>query len=91
MKNAPKTLTIEGGAIKGIASFYDEINRVFMLREDWKLAQSLDALDDLLYGGFGAIDGSEPIILIWRDFERAKAALGVEPTRAYYLARVRTH
>lgn len=82
-----KTLTIEGSAIDSIASFYHEINRVFMQREDWKLAPSLDALDDLLLGGFGAIDGNEPVAIIWRDMEASKAALGVDQTRSYYLAK----
>ena len=44
------TLTIAGHAIRDIASFYDEINRVFMACEDWSLGPSLDALDDLFYG-----------------------------------------
>lgn len=82
-----KTLTIEGSAIDSIASFYHEINRVFMQREDWKLAPSLDALDDLLFGGFGAINGNEPVAIIWRDMEASKAALGVDQTRSYYLAK----
>lgn len=78
-----KILTIEGGAIHGIASFYDEINRVFMANENWTLGPSLDALNDLLYGGFGAIDGAEPVTLIWNNIAQSRTALGVDATREH--------
>jgi hypothetical protein len=55
---------------------------------DWRLGQSLDALDDLLYGGFGAIEGGKPVILVWRDMERSRAALGTDATIASYRAKL---
>lgn len=79
-----KTLTIDGESITGIASFYAEINRVFMAHEDWKLGPSLDALDDLLYGAYGAIEGGEPVALVWKNMERSRAVLGFEATRKFY-------
>lgn len=81
-------MLLEGGNIHDIPSFYDEINRVFMAGEDWKLGPSLDALDDMLYGGYGAIEGSEPVILIWRQMEKNRADLGLDATRAHYLAKL---
>lgn len=77
------TLTIEGGNIRDIASFYGEINRVFMAEEDWKLGQSLDALNDLLHGGFGAMKSNAPVTLIWTEFEKNRADLGFELTREF--------
>jgi hypothetical protein len=50
---------IKGGYITGISTFYQEINRVFMQDENWKISESLDAFNDLLYGGFGSIKGEE--------------------------------
>jgi len=88
MKSFRKSLTIEGGAINDIASFYDEINRVFMTGETWRLGQSLDALDDLLHGGFGAIEGREPVTIRWRDIEHCKAALGLAVTKSFYLSKL---
>ena len=79
----PKTLTLVGADIHDIASLYDEINRVFMAGEDWTLGPSLDALNDMLYGGFGAIDGGEPVVLVWTDFERMERVLGLETTGAF--------
>lgn len=78
-----KTITIDGANIHDIPSFYAEINRVFMAGEDWMLGQSLDAFNDMLHGGFGAIDHGEPVRLVWRDFERSRVVLGVEATRTY--------
>lgn len=55
-----------------------------MQNESWQLGHSLDAFNDLLYGGFGAIDGREPFILLWKDMAQSKAALGYEVTKRYY-------
>lgn len=82
------SLTLNGAAIDDIPSFYDEINRVFMQGEDWQLGPSLDALDDLLYGGFGVLNGVDRAVLVWTDIERSRRALGLETTRRHYLAKL---
>ncbi|MEG3082091.1 barstar family protein [Sphingomonas sp. PB2P12] len=74
------TLTIVGEHIRDIPSFYAEINRVFMATEDWELGESLDALDDMLRGGYGAIRGREPVRLVWQDIDLARASLGFAAT-----------
>lgn len=51
---------------------------------DWKLGQSLDALNDMFYGGYGAIDGDEKINLVWTNFEQNRKDFGLELTRTYY-------
>ena len=76
--------TIKGDAIHDIPSFYEEINRVFMHSEDWKIGNSLDALNDLLYGGYGAAKDIAAFDLIWLQMEKSRQSLGVETTRAYY-------
>ena len=78
-----KTLTIFGRNISDIPTFYAEINRVFMAKEDWQLGESLDALNDLLYGGYGAIEGRERVRIVWQGVAASRAALGVETTRAF--------
>lgn len=78
-----KTLSLIGRNIDDISTFYAEINRVFMAEEDWRLADSLDALNDLLYGGYGAIKGREPIRIVWHDIAASRSALGVGTTRAF--------
>ena len=77
------TLTVIGDNFHDIPSFYAEINRVFMSDEDWTLGPSLDALDDMLHGGYGATAGREPVRLVWEGFEGSRSDLGVETTRAF--------
>lgn len=77
-------LTIYGARIQDIASFYDEINRVFMRDEYWKLGASLDALNDMLHGGYGAAKGDEPVVLVWEDMDSSRVALGLDATRKFY-------
>jgi hypothetical protein len=76
---------INGGYISDITTFYQEINRVFMQDENWKIGESLDAFNDLLYGGFGSIKGEETNTVIWKNMEVSRYALGYEATRKYYL------
>lgn len=82
-------LQINGAAIVDIPSFYAEINRVFMAGEDWQLGPSLDALDDLLYGGYGALAGHKTATVVWRDIDCSRDALGVEATRAWLQDKLR--
>jgi len=84
MKNDKKTLIINGAKIIDIPTFFEEVNDVFMADEDWSLAQSLDAFEDMLYGAYGKINGDEKIDLIWKDIETSKRALGVETTKSFY-------
>ncbi|RWR03821.1 ribonuclease inhibitor [[Pantoea] beijingensis] len=79
-----KILTIEGDSITDIPSFYAQINAIFMQGEDWVLANSLDALDDLFYGGYGTLKGEKCVTLIWKNIETSRVTLGYEVTRAFY-------
>ncbi|RZI59777.1 MAG: ribonuclease inhibitor [Zymomonas sp.] len=77
-----KRSTILGEKIHDIASFYDEVNRVFMHNETWSIGQSLDAFDDMLYGQYGAMSGDGPVEIVWRNIETSRRALGIEATHA---------
>ena len=79
-----KTITIDGSRIHDIPSLYDEINRVLMKDVEWKLGQSLDALDDMFYGGYGEIRGNEKVRLVWKNFELNRKDLGSDLTRKFY-------
>lgn len=83
MSMAGPTLVVDGSAIHDIDSFYAEINRVFMANEDWQLGASLDALDDMLYGGYGALAGHVAASVHWKDIAHSRAALGGAATRAW--------
>ena len=79
-----KKIIIEGKNINNIENFYEEVNRVFMLHENWKIAQSLDAFNDMLYVSFGEIKGKEKIQLIWKDMEQNQKSLGFQTTLEFY-------
>ena len=79
-----KKIIIEGKNINNIETFYEEVNRVFMSQENWKIAQSLDAFSDMLYGSFGEIKGKEKIQLIWKDIEQNQKSLGFQTTLEFY-------
>jgi len=83
-----KTYKIKGNKIHSISDFYQEINRLFMKNEDWNLGESLDALDDLLYGGYGDLFGLEKIIILWENSEESKKSLGYETTKIYYESKI---
>lgn len=83
-----KQITIDGNVIDDIPSFYREINRVFMHSETWEISNSLDALDDLLYGGFGAIMNCELVELKWINMRRSRQLLAYQVTKAYYLEKL---
>lgn len=82
-------LRIDGAAVRDIASFYAEVNRVFMADEPWDLGPSLDALDDLLYGDVGALGRARPARVVWADHEVSRRALGREATVAHYREKLR--
>ncbi|GAA1326906.1 hypothetical protein GCM10009592_13120 [Brachybacterium rhamnosum] len=82
------TLEIDGSRVHDIPSFYDEINRVFMTGMDWQLGPSLDALEDMLRGGFGALHGHDEARVVWHDHARSAAALGVQATRDQLLEKL---
>ncbi|MDB5660615.1 MAG: putative barnase inhibitor [Cypionkella sp.] len=83
-------IEIKGASISSIAGFYREINRVFMAGEDWVLGDSLDALSDMLYGGYGVAAGGGAVVILWSDMAQSRAALGVEATRGWLLAKLNT-
>lgn len=72
-----------------IASFYEEINRVFMSGESWRIGQSLDAFNDLLYGGYGALQGAQSVELVWHHMDHSRKALGDQTTQGYYLDKLK--
>ncbi|GAB4027456.1 barstar family protein [Spirosoma koreense] len=84
-----KQIEINGNAINDIASFYEEINRVFMGGESWLISQSLDAFNDLLYGGYGILQGAQSVEIVWRHIAHSRDTLGYQTTRSYYLDKLR--
>ncbi|WP_149240787.1 Barstar (barnase inhibitor) [Dyadobacter sp. 32] len=71
-----KTIVINGENFSDLAGCYQEMNSLFMHDTGWKMSHSLDALNDILYGGFGVFEPGEPVVVIWQNFSKSKDALG---------------
>ena len=81
-------IVIHGGHFSSLAGFYDEASHVLMKDADWKVG-TLDGFDDILYGGFGVIEGKEEIEIIWKESEKSKQDLGFDATREFYNNKIR--
>lgn len=81
-------MLIDGAAVGSIAAFYAQLNEKLMRGEDWEIGPSLDALNDLLYGGIGALAGAGRQRWVITDHADMAAALGVETTRAWLRAKL---
>lgn len=81
-------IVIHGGHFLSLAGFYEEVSNVLMKDADWKVG-TLDGFDDILYGGFGVIEGKEEIEMIWKESEKSKQDLGFDATREFYNNKIR--
>ncbi|MBE9460879.1 barstar family protein [Dyadobacter subterraneus] len=82
------TITINAANFSDLAGFYEEMNRLFMKDVDWKIGHSLDALNDILYGGFGVYNPGEKVIVLWENFSKSKKDLGLEETMKLYKMKI---
>ncbi len=76
----PETAVINGRHFSDLQGFYEEISRLLMKNEDWKVG-TLDGFDDILYGFKGEI--------IWKDAQKSREDLGVEATKEFYENKIR--
>ena len=67
---------IDGRLTTSLKAFFAEIGRVLLPGVAW--GENLDALDDVLYGGFGTPD--EGFAIRWRNSSEARKALGYPET-----------
>jgi len=74
------TVTISGDDFHNINGFYKTIYSKMQLFDDWTPAHNLDALNDMLYSGFG----KGPIQLIWEQSDKSQNDLGRDATIAFY-------
>lgn len=73
-------MTISGDKFNDLNGFYEVIYSMMTLYEDWIPAHNLDALNDMLYSGFG----NQPIQLIWEQSNKSRIDLGRDATIAFY-------
>jgi RNAse (barnase) inhibitor barstar len=86
--NPQKIITINASNFSNLPSFYEEMNRLFMKDAGWELGHSLDALNDILYGGFGVFEPGEQVLVLWHNATKSKKDLGIEETRKNYQMKI---
>ena len=69
-----KQFIIDGSKFNSLNSLYDELERV--LCSNFHMGRNLNAVNDVLRGGFGKFEYEEPIDLIWKSSEKSKTDLG---------------
>jgi RNAse (barnase) inhibitor barstar len=70
---------LDGRRISSLEGFYDEFERVVLSGAPW--GRNLDALDDVLRGGFGTPEAGFEIV--WRRSGLSRRVLGHEATVRY--------
>lgn len=73
------TYVIDGSKARTWPEIVASIN-AFIPDSEWQ-GNSLDALDDILYGGYGT---PEKFIVIWKASEVSRQALGLKETFSYF-------
>jgi len=68
-----KHFELDGSKMKNLDQFYDEVEKT--LTKSFKMGRNLDALNDVLRGGFGVFDSGESIVLTWKHSKKSKAEL----------------
>lgn len=81
-------IVIHGGHFSSLGGFYEEASSVLMKNTDWKVG-TLDGFNDILYGGFGIIEGKEEFEIIWKESQKSKEDLGFKATREFYENKIR--
>lgn len=79
-----KTFHLNGNDFSDMSGFYQSIYRLMPLEQDWEPGHNLDALNDVLYGGFG----DEPVSLVWVNAEKSRKDLGLEQTALFYQRKI---
>lgn len=52
------------------------------------MGHSLDALNDVLHGGFGPIRGNVPVVITWKNFDKSTRDLGYDVMHAHLSAKL---
>jgi len=80
------TVVLDGANFSSMGEFYAEISRLLAPGE--KPIRNLDALNDLLRGGFGETEAYEPLAIVWKNAAKSREDLGREATIDYYEERL---
>ena len=72
-----KEYILDGNNFSTMDEFYNEIQKIMTCNLNWKIGHNLDALNDILRGGFGQHYLNESVTIKWINYGRSKDMLGV--------------
>lgn len=70
-----KTIILDGDNFSDANGFYNEIDKIMTSELEWITGHNLNALNDILYGGFGTYEYEEPLQIVWTNSKKSKADL----------------
>ncbi|MBR3764099.1 MAG: barstar family protein [Clostridia bacterium] len=71
-----RTMVLDGNNFSDMEGFYNEMECLLTKNLSWRTGHNLDALNDLLRGGFGVHEYEEPITIRWINYKESKKNLG---------------
>ena len=84
VKKPVMTIVIDGNKFSDEEGFYDEIDRLLTQDLDFTTGHNLNALTDILRGGFGVHEYGEPLKIRWINASKSRKDLGYEETRKHW-------
>ena len=75
-----KTVTLNGAAFSDLRGFYREMAHLLAPGNEDEIGHNLDALCDLLRGGFGFHKYGEELTIVWENYAASRANLGERDT-----------
>ena len=70
-----KRIEIDGNKFSNLNEYYSEIENKLTQNQDWKKGWNLDALNDILGGGFGVFEYGESVSISWKNSQKSKTDL----------------
>ena len=85
-----KTILLDGNRFSTLQSFYEEVEKKCTKDLSWSIGRNLNALNDVLRGGFGVHDYEEKVQLIWLSSDKSRHDLGWEEMVNYLSVKLTT-
>jgi len=79
-----RKIIIDADKFSDMEGFYTYIYSLMTLYPDWYPGHNLDALNDMLYSGFG----KGKVKLIWKNAQKSSDELGINATREFYQKKI---
>ena len=73
-----KKFTLDANNFSNIGEFYTEIQKT-LTDDSFNIGRNLDALVDVLRGGFVKYELGEEITIVWKNFEKSKKDFNSTP------------